>query len=383
MDDMTDFDIDSIIRAQLCDISVSRESALASVDVRKNPQTEGIATCFSEFTFASSELIDLLEVLEVPFIHTRKHIQTPRHVSDGTMLGRGGFAEVSYDGNATVTNKSTAVAIKEFKPSTIKHKVDTATRIQSMSSSAVTQAFIEVCIMRHPRLICHPNILQLLGITETDNSGILKSMTTSQLALVTEYADSGCLDSYLHRHKEIDWTCKSQWICDIVAGLQSLHACDIVHNDLKCSNVLLFSSHEGRTIAKLGDFGCSIPLAITMCRKEPAGTLLFAAPEAYSQQSIVHPSRDLYSLGLIIFHILTGSPPFRDLNSDQVLDYKRNETRLFRYINDIFSAGSWTPTSDVLNLLKNTLKADPQERSPDFSHLRRLFHQRYFASELN
>ena len=49
---------------------------------------------------------------------------------------------------------------------------------------------------------------------------------------------------------------------DIAAGLHSMHSCDIVHNDVKCSNILVFSlPSEQNIVAKISDFGSSVLLA--------------------------------------------------------------------------------------------------------------------------
>lgn len=70
-------------------------------------------------------------------------------------------------------------------------------------------------------------------------------------SLAIEYADLGSLEAYIDTKPE--WEIKFNIIKDIATGLTALHLCDILHNHVKCSNVLIFS--KPRVTAKISDGG--------------------------------------------------------------------------------------------------------------------------------
>jgi serine/threonine protein kinase len=152
---------------------------------------------------------------------------------------------------------------------------------------------------------------------------------------------------------------KSQWICDISAGLQALHSCDVVHNDIKCGNILLFKHKNGTHVAKVSDFGCSVPLALSVPTKRAAATRWFAAPEAYSDDCSVCPSRDLYAFGLAVFHIIAEQPPFIGYSEEDLWDCKRND-EVLKYVSGRLE--DITTPLGVPWIIENTLRADPHDR---------------------
>jgi serine/threonine protein kinase len=207
-------------------------------------------------------------------------------------------------------------------------------QFESTSALTITQAFIEVCIMMHPTLMAHQNTVSLFGISKRDLTS--KEDASLQLSLVTEYADLGSLESYIYTHqRQMDWDMKTQILRDIASVLVALHQCDIVHNDLKCGNVLLFStvasSSPHRITAKLTDFGCSVPLAVTNAVRRRGGSLIFAAPEA---DAPALPSRDGFSFGAIVLHLAKEVPPFLEMDVERVYEVKNDEKLLHKYADD-------------------------------------------------
>lgn len=366
----TEFHISSAIKAQLLGLSLPRSVSSEAGITTTGERNYAPSLCQSG---PISQLIDLLAILKVPFINTSKHVMEDPDIA---ILGQGGYAEVTFDGKATVnSNETVAVAIKEFKSLSNVDKLDATKPNELLSGSAVVQFFNEICVMKHPSLSTHANILRLYGTTETDLGLGLYPTATSKLSLVTEYADLGCLEAYLGRERgKLDWNFKYNIICDIAAGLRALHSTDIVHNDVKCSNILLFSTPgpNQRITAKVSDFGCSILLATTKPQKGAAATRLFAAPEAYSSQCIVYPSRDVYSFGLLIFQVMRESVPFHGLTRDEVWEYKQNPPALLKYMHSCFKTASLRPPSIFCNALVETTWINPEERISEFSKLLHL-----------
>ncbi len=197
------------------------------------------------------DFVNLLERLDVKFVHTEGFILGLGNIH----LSSGGYANVIYHELKIEGPTGAAVAVKAFRA--VQTDEDELKRMEQMLSMTVKEAYIEVSIMKHPRLETHPSILELLAVSISD----LVS-PNFHLSLVTEFANLGSLDKYLAQELCIDWCRKLQIFSDVTEGLTALHMCDVIHNDVKCSNILLFC--EGgptqHITAKISDFGCSVPL---------------------------------------------------------------------------------------------------------------------------
>ena len=316
--------------------------------------------------FTASSFIDLLDSLKIPFIENTGN----QVLSSTNIAGEGGFAVVTHDKFMGAEGSGEiAIAIKEFKSApTVSDKVERASR---MSADFINQAFIEVSIMKHPFLETHPNILQLIGVT--DNSGFVFSTIPFQFCLVTEFANLGPLESYIARHhQKMSIECKGEIMFGVVAGLEALHSCDIIHNDIKPGNILLFSedAFHAKITAKISDFGCSVPLCTKRTVRRGAGTRTFASPEAYSPRCIVNRSRDTYSLGIVFLHLVPEFPAFTGLDEDHQLQVKENPDRLRKYIQEFLDMSAWADNSDVMGLLNGLMNPEPSKRLTDMTAIK-------------
>lgn len=97
---------------------------------------------------------------------------------------------------------------------------------------------------------------------------------------------------------------------DIIAGIQHLHAHNVVHYDLKPENILL----DRQLTAKLADFGCSRFRAKSYVTAVFAGTMAYMAPECllagfYNTLHVDATRSDIFSLGIVMWECLTGQRP--------------------------------------------------------------------------
>lgn len=130
--------------------------------------------------------------------------------------------------------------------------------------------------------------------------------------IVMEYIDG----STLHERMTAELFYPSRAVniaLDICRGLTAVHAQNIIHRDIKPQNILLTSDGT----AKLGDFGVATILEATDdIAATVTGTRKYMAPEQYDGEYDYRV--DLYSLGLVLYEMLTGRFPFRGRNHDEI-----------------------------------------------------------------
>ena len=132
----------------------------------------------------------------------------------------------------------------------------------------------------------------------------------STLCLVMEYADRGDLSKRIEEEKNRNryFNERDIWriFIQLVKGLKSLHDLNIIHRDIKSSNIFLFSDGT----AKLGDLNVCKILSENTLGKTQAGTPSFAAPEVWMEKPYGLKS-DIWSLGCVLYEMTALKCPFR------------------------------------------------------------------------
>lgn len=134
--------------------------------------------------------------------------------------------------------------------------------------------------------------------------------------IVMQYVDGPSLKEYVRDEGPLTIEEAIDFTRQILDGLSAIHDQGIVHRDVKPQNVLL---DKGK-VAKLTDFGvAAVPLESTLTSAgTTVGTAAYMAPEQASGES-VGPQADLYSVGVILYELLTGQLPFKGDNPVQVM----------------------------------------------------------------
>jgi serine/threonine protein kinase len=219
------------------------------------------------------------------------------------LLGSGGWGRV-YLANDHMLHRP--VAIKQLLP-----------RLAA-DPSAVSRFMREASVIASIR---EPHVLTVYDIAERNG----------QHYMVMEYADAGTLSQVLQLEGTLSpYEALSVGI-DVCKGLRAVHSKGVVHRDVKPANVMFFSRPDGLPVAKIGDFG--IALHPTDERLTPSdnvvGTLIYLSPEqAASSSNITHLS-DLYSLGVMLYEMMSGelreplfiSPLFANGNSVELREH--------------------------------------------------------------
>ena len=147
----------------------------------------------------------------------------------------------------------------------------------------------------------HPSIVQVFDILELDEGA----------AIVMEWIDGVTLSQAMRADRP-ELAVALGWGRDVAAGLREAHRQGIVHRDLKAENVMLTRSGQ----IKILDFGLAKPMADDIgegglsMSGELRGTLHAMSPEQ-AQGFEVDPRSDLFSLGTLLYEMVTGEQPFR------------------------------------------------------------------------
>ncbi|MCB9688656.1 MAG: protein kinase [Alphaproteobacteria bacterium] len=154
----------------------------------------------------------------------------------------------------------------------------------------------------------HPNIVRVVGTgilgPEAEAVGHGEVRVESPWCAM-ELAEGGTLDSWCGR---LPWSQVKAVVLSLLDALAHAHARGVVHLDLKPSNVLL-RTRDGGVV--LSDFGLAKVVELQHGRTTVAGTPQYMAPEQFRGDSRDYgPWTDLYALGCLVVHLVTGAPPF-------------------------------------------------------------------------
>jgi serine/threonine protein kinase len=215
----------------------------------------------------------------------------------------------------------------------------------------------------------HPNIVSLYDATTEDD----------RFYLVMEFVDGSTLQPFVHPGSllPLERVVKIASVC--ATALSYAHTHGVVHGDVKPTNILISTQGE----IKLSDFGNALLLNQrgTQTSSGSGRSLLYASPEQVRQESLT-PASDQFSLGVVLYELLTGVQPFRADTEVGVAFLITNEDPppLKNFRQDV-------PES-LARILFRTLKKDPRDRFPNClemaSELSAAFgHLRFVDEEIN
>ncbi len=131
--------------------------------------------------------------------------------------------------------------------------------------------------------------------------------------MVLEYLEGNDLDDEIERRGALPLEEAARYILEACEGMKEAHALGVVHRDLKPSNLFL-ANEGGRRKVKVLDFGISKVTADEQVRvtqtSSAFGTPLYMSPEHMRSTKAVDHRTDVWSLGVILYELVTGVPPF-------------------------------------------------------------------------
>ena len=225
------------------------------------------------------------------------------------LIGVGGMADV-YKATDIIDNKVVAVKIlkKEFA-----ENEEFLRRFRNESKAIA--------------LLSHPNIVKVYDVGFSDKIQFI----------VMEYIDGITLKEYIENEKVLTWKDSVHFIIQILRALQHAHDRGIVHRDIKPQNIMLFTDGT----IKVMDFGIA-----KFAREEgrtatdqAIGTVHYISPEQ-ARGDVTDEKSDIYSVGVMLYEMLTGQKPFDTDNPVTVaVMHMQNTAERPRAINPDIPAG--------------------------------------------
>lgn len=234
-------------------------------------------------------------------------------------IHRGGFGEVYY----AVSDAGKEVALK-----LLTHDFDTELR------------GIRQCLN-----LKHPNLVTIFDV-RTDADG--------DHWVVMEYVHGASLEDVLSAFPQgLPLTEVRDWMTGLLAGVDHLHERGLIHRDLKPANV-----YRENGVVKVGDVGLSKRLGSDRRAQhtESIGTIYYMAPEVARGQ--YGPEVDIYSLGVMLYEMVTGRLPFDGDTTAEIL------------MKHLTAAPDLEPVPPALRpVIAHALAKDPQQRTSSIRQL--------------
>ena len=202
----------------------------------------------------------------------------------------------------------------------------------------------EIDIMK---LCHHPNVVHLLDHFEN----------ADYIFIVMEYIRGGRLTDYM-KEKKFHFSEKraAEIIYEIAIGVKYLHKYGIIHRDLKPDNIMLTESNDKGHI-KIMDFGLSKILGKKEKTSDGFGTLTFVSPEVLIRKPY-NKEIDIWSIGVILYLILSGDLPFDDEEDDE---QKIAKSIVYNEV-EFPSKKFGNKSKEVIELIKRCLTKEPKDR---------------------
>ena len=194
----------------------------------------------------------------------------------------------------------------------------------------------------------HPNVASVFHLGKAGSSYFY----------AMEFVEGETLENLIKRSGRLEVKLSMEITAQVVAGLAAVHEQNLVHRDIKPGNIMVRLKDDGSTAAKIIDLG--LAKTVNELGSQPAismpgmfaGTPEFASPEQFAGIQVDIRS-DLYSLGVTLWEMVTGKPPFRGSPSEVMYQHQHARLPL-----DLLEA----VPQPVIVLLEALLEKDPVRR---------------------
>jgi serine/threonine-protein kinase len=191
--------------------------------------------------------------------------------------------------------------------------------------------------------LAHPNIVNIYDVGEED----------SIYYIVMEYVDGQTLKQYIQQNSPVRVEVALDILQQLTSAIAHAHQNNIIHRDIKPQNILI--DREGNV--KITDFGIAMALSATSITRTNSvlGSVHYLSPEQ-ARGGMANKKSDIYSLGIVMFELLTGRLPFSGESAVSIaLKHLQSETPSIR---------RWNPEipQSVENIVLKATAKDPFHR---------------------
>jgi len=344
MDGADVFSMDDVVENSINQPVQSISEDDDSIEVEESVYAKGPDFSAMNQAIIGTPGIEALELNDQTFIG-RRGPAAPQDFELRKVLGKGGYGKVFQVRKMTGDDKGKIFAMKVLKKATI---------VRNSKDTAHTKAERNIL-----EAVKHPFIVDLLYAFQTKG----------KLYLILEYLSGGELFMHLEREGIFLEDTACFYVAEITLALEHLHRQGIIYRDLKPENILL----DAYGHVKLTDFGlCKESIDESTVTHTFCGTIEYMAPEILTRSG--HGKAvDWWSLGALMYDMLTGAPPFTAENRKKTIEkILKGKLNLPPYL-----------TPDARDLIRKLLKrsicqrlgngpadADPIKSHPFFKHIK-------------
>ena len=213
-------------------------------------------------------------------------------------------------------------------------------------------------------MLHHTNAVSVTDFGQTANGNVY---------LVMELLEGRTLRDLIAKEAPLETARATSIMLQTSAAVAAAHEAGIIHRDLKPSNILVTQSANAPAVVKVLDFGIAKLAADEYGSEDatavtlpgtPIGTPRYMAPEQYEGRDLT-PAADVYSLGVILYEMLTGMAPFTGATPLEIaLKHKHDPLRSPREI-------VATIPEDVERVVLHALEKQPEARPANAAEFRR------------
>ncbi|MBO5245631.1 MAG: Stk1 family PASTA domain-containing Ser/Thr kinase [Eubacterium sp.] len=141
----------------------------------------------------------------------------------------------------------------------------------------------------------HPNIVNIYDVGSEEHMHFI----------VMEYVEGITLKTYIEKKGQLNYKEAISIAIQVARGIEAAHHNNIVHRDIKPQNIMI--SHEGKV--KVTDFGIARAATSNTIHSDVMGSVHYTSPEQ-ARNGFVDGKSDIYSLGIVMYEMVTGRVPF-------------------------------------------------------------------------
>ncbi|MEE6484111.1 hypothetical protein FKM82_013757 [Ascaphus truei] len=221
-------------------------------------------------------------------------------------------------------------------------KLQKKVAVKIIDKAGGPEEFIQRFLPRELQIVRHLHHKNIIEVYET-----LEPEDRAKIYMVMELAEGGDIFDCILQSGPLPEDRVQVLFRQLVEAIRYLHSCGVAHRDLKCENALL---DQGCTL-KLTDFGFAklLPTSYTELTRTFCGSTAYAAPEVL--QGVPHDSRkgDIWSMGVVLYVMLSASLPFDDTNIPKMMWHQQRGVTL---------PGNLGISEECQDLMKRLLEPD-------------------------